>query len=295
MDVILRDSFEKHDLLAALKQGADWDFIVPSPSSGGRADYDHDYWLGSSSDGQTWFLAVIEWESGGICPDDVVVALTHPPKQNTKSIGEILIRVYSASIRQDRLTSTQIRELADSVEFPEYPQVRHLFPEAPYEWRDLPCELTVGFTLSEGACVTDATFAEYRRDSIVDALQVVCEPRHDGILIHYALQARDVIPFVVWDVDWPLLRRGKEKPYERKKVQRTVPWEAEADTTLFEIYQHLSISGVWQIGPPYFGEPKARLRVGGRTPDTAMINWNLCASAIRKIRQSIVEDHENPR
>ena len=107
MDVILRDSFKKHDLLATLKQAADWDFIVPSLSSGGRADYDHDYWLGSSSDRQTWFLAVIEWESGDIYPDDVVVALTHPPKQNTRSIGETLIKVHLASNRSSFSESTR--------------------------------------------------------------------------------------------------------------------------------------------------------------------------------------------
>jgi hypothetical protein len=286
--IFLRDSREFKELQVTLHQIEDWDYIVPSPSSGGSADYSHNYWLGSSRDVQVWFLAITIDGSDNIdLSKDVVTILTHPPKPDVNTIGEILIKAYSMSIQEGGLSSSRIKEIVASVPFPEYLSVRSLMPEAPEAWLDLPCELSVNFSLSDGACVYRDLFDEYSRTTIRDTLRVVCGPRHDGILIHYHLAARETIPFLLWDIDWPLLRRGKESTSKREKVQKNVPWKTEADRTLIEIYQHLGSSSIWRSSP-YFGEPSVRLRVGGRTPEEAVRNWHQCAQVIRKIRESIM-------
>ena len=198
-----------------------------------------------------------------------------------------MIKVYSALNREDDLNSARIDELIASESFPEYQPVSALMPEAPKNWLNLPCELTVRFGLSEGACTYRSLFTEYKRNTISEALRVVCGPRLDGILFHYTLEAREVTPFLLWDVDWPLLRRGKESASEREKIQGGLPWEYDADRTLFEIYQYRGRSSIWKPAP-YFGEPSVRLRVGGQTPEDAANNWYVCASVIRKIRSAII-------
>ena len=295
MTAVLRDSFESMDLPLVLRQVEHWNYLVASKTSGGYDDLDHDYWLASSADGQTWFLAVTKCESGRIRYDDVQVALLHPRKPDPTTIGEILIRIYSASEsnRDDDLTSASIAEVAASMAFPEYPPVTDLMPEAPEEWLDLPCELTVGFSLSGDGCDPPSLYAEFRRKSIEDALRVLCGARHDGILVHYILHAREVIPFLLWDVDWPLLRRGKDQPWERTRVQGVAPWEFEPDTTLMEIYQYIRYNNFEGI-PPFWGEPNVRLRVGGRTRETAVKNWYTCASVLRKLRRAIIAESAAP-
>jgi len=84
-------------------------------------------------------------------------------------------------------------------------------------------------------------------------------------------------------VDSPLARKSKTPPIERKKVQGSLPWEAEAETTLLEVYQHIKADDPWAIGPPYFGEAAIWLRVGGRTPEEAKKNWDRCAKALRSL------------
>jgi hypothetical protein len=117
-------------------------------------------------------------------------------------------------------------------------------------------------------------------------LRVICGPRHDGILITYTLAAREVIPLLNWDIDWPLTRRGTAAPERRGKVQGDLPWETETDQSLFSIYQHVPSMGFWGA-PSYYGKPVVRLRVGGRSQEEAISNWYQCARALRTMKQNI--------
>jgi len=93
---------------------------------------------------------------------------------------------------------------------------------------------------------------------------------------------RDAIPFLGWDVDWPLSRQGKEPPYRRKKVQGVLPWDYQPDQTLLSVRQ--SARRCSRYGIPYYDEPVVRLKVGGRNEEEVISNWHQCAKALRKLR-----------
>ncbi|MGB7934704.1 MAG: hypothetical protein WCH04_21285 [Gammaproteobacteria bacterium] len=169
----------------------------------------------------------------------------------------------------------------------EIPQVRDYFPEAPREWLDLPAEMTVDVALSDGACVYGGVFTYYARNSVDEALRVLCGPREDGILIAYTLNVRQVVPLLRWDMDWPLSRRGREVPVKRQLAQGAAPWDFETDRSLVNLYQAFSGRGQWN--PPYFGQPVVRLRVGGRTREAAIANWYRCARALRRLKNEVIE------
>ena len=271
---ILFPTPQNDDFLEALHQVESWDFVVapwnlPSKDSCLKQDF----WLGSSRNGRTWLLAAVP--SGiyeGFDPaETAVAALLDPPKQNEDTITEILLRIYIAGKEIDRLSKSTIDEILAAVTFPECLPIESYLPEAPKDWLQLPAEFVVSITLSEGACVTGGLFESYRRDALEDVLRVICGPRHDGILITYALATREVIPLLNWDIDWPLTRRGTAAPERRGKVQGTLPWETEADQSLLSIYQHVSGTNFWGA-PPYYSKPVVRLRVGGRSQEEAISN-----------------------
>jgi hypothetical protein len=163
--------------------------------------------------------------------------------------------------------------------------VADFFPEAPAVWLTLPAELNVDIALSEGACVYGQVFTYYARDSLEEALRVVCGPRQDGILIGYHLAARGVIPLLRWSIDWPLARRGREAPVKRTLVQGAAPWDFETDRTFVSLYQAFPGRGQWN--PPYFGETTVRLRAAGRTAQEAVTHWHACAAVLRRLRQAL--------
>ena len=127
----------------------------------------------------------------------------------------------------------------------------------------------------------------YVRNSVEDALRVLCGPRVEGILIAYTLNVRQVVPLLRWDMDWPLSRRGREVPVKRQLAQGAAPWDFETDRSVLTLYQAFPGRGQWN--PPYFGQPVVRLRVGGRTAEEAVANWYTCALALRRLRNQMIE------
>jgi len=283
MKVLLPDSETSARFHSETEKIDDWRLTIPSEESGQYDAVLSTFWLGNSNDGKVWALK-IENEGMDDCEDlselSTVAALIDPPKRSPNAIAEILLRVYS-SLNADGTIADKIRidEIVSSVDFPEYKLVSDYLPSPPKSWGDIPCELAVAFELSEGAGVNRATFKSYRRDSFQDVLEVLKGPRDEGILIRYSLMAREVTPLLAWDIDWPLLRRGKEAPVERTKVQGDYPWEQVADNTLVCVYQHLVNRSLWT--PPYFGEPTVRLCTGGTSPEDAISNWHNCAKFLR--------------
>lgn len=159
-------------------------------------------------------------------------------------------------------------------------------PEAPKEWLDLPAEILVDVDLSELTSVTGRSVQEFARDNLTDVLRVVSSPRQAGILFAYCLAAREVIPLLGWNVDWPLSRRGQRQPVKRTTVQGVVPWESHPDSSLLSIYQSVPYVGS-ASAPSYYTEPTVRLRVGGRTAKEAIKNWHQCAQALRRLKRQI--------
>ena len=282
------------DFLEALNQVESWNLVVPSYNLPDRDScFGWDFWLGSSRNGKTWILSVVPFDDyDDFDPaESAITALLDPPRQNEDTIAETLFRIYITGKTVDRLSADTIDEILADVQFPEYLPVENYLPEAPKDWLQLPTELVVGFTISECACITRGLFEQYKRDSLEDALRVICGPRHDGVLITYTLAAREVIPLLNWDVDWPLTRRGTAAPERREKVQGMLLWETEADQSLLSIYQLVSDTGFWGA-PSYYGKPVVRLRVGGRSQEEAISNWYQCARALRTMKRNIPEiDH----
>ena len=293
MKVLLRDTSPDSEFLQALDRIDPKSFsytVVPDGVPGRELCLGWHFWLGASRNNQTWVLLACTLDED-FGPQHAVAALLDPPKAHGEAIAEILLRVYVAGRSGDRLDAAALEGIIASVPFPEYRPVGDYLPEAPQDWHNLPAEWMVGFVLSDKACVSQHTFDEYQRDSVGDVLRVVCGPRHDGLLINYTLTAREVVPLLAWDCDWPLSRRGKAPPERREKVQGMLPWEYEADRSLLTIYQHVPGTGFW-CAPPYCSKPVVRLRVGGRTREQAIANWHACADVLRRVRKALPEDNQ---
>lgn len=274
------------DLLAKIKQ-----WVPPLPQSSlPYEEFGQDFLLGSSRIGDLWIFAAFPLKASaaaGFSPRDAhLLALLDPPKQEPEVIAEILLRVHKARMAGDTREQDLYDKIISEVPFPVYQPVKLLLPEAPREWHDLPVELFLDIELSEQGCLSRWLFEEFKRDSFEDALKVLYGPRIDFILIGYGLAVREVVPFVTWDVDWPLSRRGKEAPTPREKVQGAYPWEFETSPALLYIYQHMRSYNRYGT-PPAFGEPLVRLRVAGRSAEDAVANYHQCAKGLRRIKKSL--------
>ncbi len=146
--------------------------------------------------------------------------------------------------------------------------------------------MSVDLDLSEDISVSSDIVAEFSRDTLLEAIRTLYEPRHWGLLFSYSLVVLGALPLLEWDVDWPLARRGGDGPTRRGKVQGDLPWEYEANCALLTIYQWApSIGSAW--APHHCAKPVIRLRVGGRTPNEAVSNWLTSAKALRRLRRSL--------
>ena len=269
--------------------------LYPEYPEGLHREYDY-FYIGSSNDKTKWVLAALPWNlnekdestSAVIKASHCSAILVDPPLVREESIRKILFNIF-LEIRKNKYISTKrIDEILNSVPFNEYLPAQSYLPELPEIWRQLPAELCVDFMLSDDACLYESIWEEYSRDSLKDALKVVCGPRDDGLLIGYQLVVRDVIPFLAWDVDWPLSRRGKRPPYKREKVQGVFPWEYHADQTILSVYQEVQSRSLW-TEVPYYGKPVVKLRVGGRNQQEAISNWHQCAKVLRPLKPSASE------
>lgn len=285
---------DKDEFLEAVYSVSSWDIAFPTEDIAFRNDiHAADYYLGNSKDKKTWVLASMPYQddddSDKLTQEAMVsacaVALVDPPLVREESILRILFLVFYEKNEAGEISTDRIEEIFQLIPFKEYLLAEKHLPEIPEAWRNLPVEVCVDFELADGAGINHRTFREFSRDSLKDALEVVCSPRHDGFLIQYVIAVRGAIPLLEWDVDWPLARRGKTPPERRKKVQGPAPWDYEADSEILSVYQHMEwvSNRIWSI--PYFGEPIVRLRVGGRTQEEAISNWHRCAKALRKWRR----------
>ena len=250
------------------------------------------FWLGKSSNHKEWALAAIPGsidQSEGLHLETIYSACTailvDPPKLQEDAIFKILFLIHSKFKKALWITENTVNEIFGAVVFNEYLPAQNYLPELPKDWLPLPVELCVSFELSENACAPPFIFRDCRRNSLKEALEVLYGPRHDGLLICYALVVRKVTPFLAWNVDWPLSRRGKEAPFKRRKVQGTFPWEYHADQTILAVYQWAPLRG-FELSPDYFAQPTIRLIVGGKSQEEAISNWHKCAKALRKMKPS---------
>ena len=253
-----------------------------------------DFYLGSSADNTEWTLAMIPWGKSGdddgsfsIPISSCKAILVDPPRpQQDDVIFKILLLVYDSLKASPWIGVERVQEIINSVPFTEYHTAETYIPHLPEEWRHLPVDLCVTIELSDEACFTPDLLKEFRRTTFTDALAVLYGPRVEGITIGYKLVVQDVIPFLPWDVDWSLSRRGKEAPYKQSKVEGTLPWKEYPDQALLTVYQYLPSQSIWRFGPLFYGQPSIRLSVGGRSQEEAISNWHRCAKALRKIKSA---------
>jgi len=253
-----------------------------------------DFYLGSSQDNKEWTLAMIPWGESGdddgsrsIPLSSCRAVLVDPTKpQQDDVIFKILLLVYDALKTSPRISMEKMQEIITSVPFTKYYAAGTYLPDLPEDWRNLPVELCVTIELSDEACFTPDLLREFRRATFTDALAVLYGPRVEGITIGYKLVVQDVIPFLPWDVDWPLSRRGNDVPYKRSKLEGTLPWKEYPDQALLTVYQYLPSKSIWRFGPLFYGQPSVRLSVGGRSQEAAVSNWHRCAKALRKIKSA---------
>jgi hypothetical protein len=154
-----------------------------------------------------------------------------------------------------------------------------------------PIRVGVSLILTELNCIYSGFFDDFAATSLPDAVRRLKEG--DGTTLCYSFFFSDVVPAFKYDVDEPLFDSEEKNPYERTPVQADEPWHWCWDRTLFEIrfepkyldfFDMKPIEDGDEIDPsfdPYAGE--YYLRVGGRTPEEAITNWELCANVIRKI------------
>lgn len=166
---------------------------------------------------------------------------------------------------------TRKQELHDRLQRASF--VKEIFPEAPDSWCSYPATVEVGLNLVDGNCLDGSFFEKYERRDFISAAKCfffASIDGCDGLFLVYSLNANGVRHLLKWDVTWPLSRRGENKPVRRG-----------ADPTLIELSQqprwHAFLGGSY-----LFRHSRATLRVGGRTPEEAIQNWEHCARILRR-------------
>lgn len=244
-----------------------------------------DLWFGVSSRESVYALKIAPADKFEQNHESSVFAiLIDPPRRNKDALKEMLLRARAAYVENRKISDESLKTILETYEYPTYSRAGELLSGLPDEWLDLPVEIELSVQLSENAGINQNIYDDHKCDSIQEVLEQIYSPRIDGFLLVYTVIVQDVTPFLFWDVDWPIARSGKTTPTLREKVSRGVPWEKESDQALFTIYQHLPWNS--SSAPPYYGEPTIRLRVGGATNEKAVINWQKCAKALRKMRAS---------
>ncbi|MDZ7752680.1 MAG: hypothetical protein U5S82_13680 [Gammaproteobacteria bacterium] len=245
-------------------------------------DTELDYWLGQSQDGRVWGLAATPSgvEEGDYPQPEVLLLLLDPPKHQPGAISSILFRVCFAGKEES------VEDILCSAPFKSYRSVRDFLPGLPASWLDLPATLSIRFEVSENGGVGPDTFEEYYRNSLAGAMRVLTEERLWGVLVGYSLSVQEVVPFMGWNVDWPLSRRGRDRPTRREKEQGVAPWEREDNSTLFTVYQVTRRVG-YGLQPHCCADTSLRLEVGGRTPEEAIENWHQCARLLRRVKRGL--------
>jgi hypothetical protein len=137
----------------------------------------------------------------------------------------------------------------------------------PAFWHDAPVLVEVGLVLTEYNCIYGGFSRDFGVNTVEDALLHLA--RDDTVFLQYRFFPRDISPGYLYDVDWPLLRRGTSAPQPRQIIEDDGPphW----DETLFEIRNEPLPN---QRGRRY-------LQVGGHTPTLAIRNWLACAQVLR--------------
>ncbi|MCP5143204.1 MAG: hypothetical protein H6978_00105 [Gammaproteobacteria bacterium] len=243
----------------------------------------HDYWLGYSANGRDWLLGRSRRndyteadEAYG--PTDIIAGLRCPPRRNEETILRLLLGLEVTRLETGRIRAGDIARLVAETPFPVYRPLQHCFPQGPEAWHELPVELVVGFRVSEGACIQGGLFYAFRRDSLADAMAVLAGPRQDGVLIHYSLVVREVIPLLTCVADWPLARRGGD-PVRRYAASRCV-----RERVLLTLRQQTRQSSGMFGGPRYFSPTTLWLSVSGFDERAALSHWYHCAQALRRLR-----------
>lgn len=277
---------------------SDWNYLIV----GVRSDVEesivlkHDFWIGASRDGRYWVLAASPYvadSSEKYGPEQSLsyvplAALIDPPERRSTEIGEILLRVYFASLKRP-LSVAELHEIASSVEFNPYKAVGDFAPWAPREWLDLPAELRVDVEISEHSAINSDFLRDYAFENLSDALSILAAPRHPGLLFRYDLEAVGIIPFAIWQVASTLSRRDGSKPFRRLSVQNSVPWERQPNRRLISLYQSAPMVGSLGSAPSYFAKHTVVLAVAGASETRAESNWKKCAIEIRKIARKLRE------
>jgi hypothetical protein len=149
-------------------------------------------------------------------------------------------------------------------------------PTRPASWMGWRVAMEPNYWLTEYNGVGQDFFDFYTVHTFDEAVTKLFDERK-AAPVGYRCYALDVTPAFQWYAEWPLLRRSKHGGFvQRQARQGTAPWEFHPDDTLFE---------VWRRPEPMGFSWTYMLRVGGRTQQEAMENWQFWAGQFRHARR----------
>ncbi len=152
-------------------------------------------------------------------------------------------------------------------------------PMRPASWTGWRVAMEPTFTFTEYNGVGQAFFDYYTVDTFDEAVTKLFNERQTDP-VGYRCYALDLTPAFEWYARWPLLRRSKRGGFFRREArQGAAPWEFVPDDTLFEVWRQPD-------GPMGFTWTYM-LRVGGRTQQDAMKNWQFWADCLRRGRRTL--------
>lgn len=162
-----------------------------------------------------------------------------------------------------------------------------IFEYAPSDWANLPVTIDVFINTSETGCVNQQLFLTQRRDTVVDALMTIYEPRIDHVLIGYRVRTVGVTPLLPYEFQSPISRQSKlYVPGLSDPDVIDAPWNREASRTLFILHQHLPGVGFFDC-PPAYGEPVRSITASGRTAGDSINRYRQLAKIFRKLREVV--------
>lgn len=284
-DTFLAKSAEKFFAKTAQRLVA-WEFVCSGEDSDqGLFDWwECSFYLGWSQDKTLYGLLKCETRYDNMSVSthlgSVVALLRDPEEMNESTVACVLLRAYrEAGGRHIEFFSEvgpyQLDENMGAR------LVQDLFPEAPQSWCLYPAMVEVGFNLIGGVFISKSDFDAYKRRDFISAAQCFFGMSTDGLFLVYSLKANGAASLLEWDVTWPLSRRGTTHPERRGPIEGDIPGHYRADPTLIELSQQPGWDEFGD-GDSLFRNSMAILRVGGRTPEEAIHNWEHCAKILRR-------------
>jgi hypothetical protein len=287
MKLLINTKTQPSEFLHYLIQINQWKTIVPNLDKFGNIfdlnlENFLDYSIGISKSGDIYALRISENnKENDVFTKNVFALLIDPPKKNLAVIQDILLTVRKKYLINKNIDDFEINNFLDSIIFPSYLSGNEILEGLPEDWVNFPIDFDLSIRLSENVLFNKNMYEQYRVNSFEAIIENIFSERIDGYLLSYSLVAKEVTPLLIWDVDWPLLRAGKNFPIKRDMLEGSLPSQYVNNNNLLTIYQSIKKN---PRGNPYFyGEPTVRLRVGGISEKIAIKNWYKCSKAIKAI------------